>query len=206
MKRTKTDKKRRINGWKISFFLLLGLIVGSLLFFYFRLTAVREPAYQKQAETALVKNKKAEPTFQLALKKSQVNQIIDYYLNDFLKGSGGKYNFYLEDQALLNGSFKVLGHKVQFYLYFDPYVMENGDVQLRARSLSIGTLSLPISQIMGYVSNNFHLPKWVEVNKKKETITLHLSKYRLKNGMYIKADKINLIDDDIRFNVYLPMK
>ena len=38
-------------------------------------------------------------------------------------------NFIWENEALLNGTFEVLGFPIDFYLYFDPYVMENGNVQ-----------------------------------------------------------------------------
>ncbi len=208
MKRMEQEKKvkqtekivRKKNPWKISFLILLGLILGSLVFVFTRISEEREPNYQP-SQTVI----KGDPTFQVSLKKAQINQIIDYYLNEYQKKSGIKYKFYLEDQALLQGNFKILGHKMKFYLYFDPYVMENGDVQLKAKSLSIGTLELPISQIMSYVQNSYQLPKWVEVNTKSKTILLNLNKFKLENGMRVTAEKINLIDDDIRLNVYLPI-
>lgn len=191
------------NPWKIAFLLLIGLLLGAMLFLYLRVTAVREPEYRPLKDEVSLKG---DPTFQVQFKKKQVNQVISYYLNDFLKDSGGQYSFYLEDQALLNGTFSVLGHDVQFYLYFDPYVMENGNVQLKAKSLSIGTLNLPISEIMKYIGSSFDLPKWVEINPKEKVVVLHLDQFKLQNGMHTRAEKINLIDDDIRFNVYLPIE
>ena len=190
------------NPWKIAFLVLIGVLLGGILFLGVRMSQEREPAYT--AGTTVSENQ--EPTFQVSLKKKQVNEIIGFYLNDFLKDSGVKYDFYLEDQALLSGTFKILGHELKFYLYFDPYVMENGNVQLRAKSVSIGTLSLPLSEIMKYIGNSFELPKWVEVDAADKTVNLHLNEFKLQNGMYVQADKINLIDDDIRFNVYLPIK
>ncbi|HFF8691287.1 TPA: YpmS family protein, partial [Enterococcus faecium] len=110
----------------------------------------------------------------------------------------------LENEALLNGTFEVLGFPIDFYLYFDPYVMENGNVQLKARSLSIGTLSLPIKDVMNMIKRNYKLPDWIEVNTDDLTIMLRLDQFRMQNGMYIKADKIDLVNDDIRFSLYLP--
>lgn len=192
------------NPWKIAFLILMGIILGMVIFVVTRITTAREiPAYTPSAELAV--SSEQEPTFQVQLKKKQINQIISYYLNDFLKDSGVKYDFYLEDRALLNGTFKVLGKDLQFYLYFDPYVTDDGNVQLKAKSLSIGSLPLPISEIMKYVATDFNLPKWVEVQPEEKTIILHLNEFKLQNGMFVKAEKINLIDDDIRFNVYLPI-
>ena len=33
---------------------------------------------------------------------------------------------------------------------------------------------------------------------------LRLDQFRMQNGMYIKANKIDLVNDDIRFSLYLP--
>ena len=43
-----------------------------------------------------------------------MNKLIDFYLADFQKGSEIKYKFYLENDALLNGTFQVLGHDIPF--------------------------------------------------------------------------------------------
>ena len=192
---------KEVNWWKLAFLSLLGVLLGTGLFLVIRMSQEREPAFVETTNHA----QETDPSFQVSLKKQQVNDIISFYLNDFLKDSGVQYDFYLEDQALLSGTFKILGYELKFYLYFDPYVLENGNVQLKARSVSIGTLSLPISEIMKYVSRSFEMPDWVEVQSDEQTIILHLDQFKLQNGMYVKAEKINLIDDDIRFNVYLPI-
>lgn len=195
--------KKPKNGWRAAFLILLAIILSCSLFIWVRVTSNREPNYVPTQQTT---SKVGNPSFQVNLTKKQVNELIDYYLNDYQKKSGISYSFYLEDQALLKGTFEVLGHDIGFYLYFDPYVMENGDIQLKAKSLSIGTLALPMSQIMRYIANNYNLPKWVEVNAKEQNLTIHLSQLKLKSGLVVKASKINLVDNEIRFNVYLPIK
>ncbi|WP_314059455.1 YpmS family protein [uncultured Vagococcus sp.] len=205
VKATSTEngfKKLLKNPWKMAFLVLIGLLIGATVFLVSRMMTARESTYKPAEESV---SNEQDATFQVQLKKHQVNQIISYYLNDFLKDSGVQYDFYLEDRALLNGTFKVLGYDMQFYLYFDPYVTEEGNIQLKATSISIGSLPLPISEIMKYVAKDFDVPKWVEVLPKEQTIVLHLDEFKLQNGMFVKAEKINLIDDDIRFNVYLPI-
>ena len=51
----------------------------------------------------------------------------------------------------------MLGHDIPFYLYFDPYVMANGNVQLKAKSLSIGTLGLPIKEVLKFAKRSYKL-------------------------------------------------
>lgn len=197
---TSPGKEVTNNPWKISFLILLGLLIGAFIFLSIQVSSNREKEYVSQQAQSAVK----EPSFSVQLKKEQVNELISYYLNDFLSDSGVKYKFYLEDKALLNGTFDILGYDMQFYLYFDPYVMENGDVQLKAKELSLGKLPLPISQVMKFAKKKFTVPDWVEINSEEEIVTLHLSDFVMQNKMQIKAEKINLVDDDIRFNVYIP--
>lgn len=196
-----SNRDKAINYWQVAFLVLLGLVVGSFLFFGSRMFQKRDADYLENIPEIA---RQGEPVLTITSKKQQVNQFIDFFLEDFQKGSDVKYSFYLENEALLNGEFSVLGMPVQFYLYFDPYVMENGNIQLKAKSLSIGTLGLPINEIMKYIERSFKLPEWVIVDPDKQVMLLRLDQYRLKNGMYIKAEKINLVDDDIRFNLYLP--
>ncbi|EOL44389.1 YpmS family protein [Enterococcus caccae] len=195
------EVKKTINRWKVAFIILIGVIIGSLAFVFIRVTQVREPNYQPVPELV---EKDGTPVIAIQSKKKQINALIDFYLGDFQKGSDITYKFYLENEAMLNGTFEVLGHPIQFYLYFDPYVMDNGNVQLKAKSLSIGTLGLPMKEILKFVQRDYKLPNWVEVNPDERTVLLRLDQFRMQNGLFIRAEKINLVDDDIRMNIYLP--
>lgn len=196
---TTTDRLKK-NPWKIAFITLTAILLGIVLFVAFQGGRQREQVYQETQPSLNT----LKPSFSVQLKKEQVNELISYYLNDFLSDSGVKYKFYLEEQAMLNGTFDILGYDLQFYLYFDPFVMENGDVQLKAKNLSLGKLPLPIKQIMSFAKKKFEIPDWVEISPEEEIVTLHLSQFEMKNKMKISAEKMNLIDDDIRFNVYIP--
>lgn len=194
-------KKKRLKPGLLILFIIIGILIGVVLILTFRITNKREGVIAEKNSA----QKRTEATFQVQLTKKQTNELINYYLGEYQKDSKVKYNFILENQAMLQGSFPFLGHDLNFYLYFEPAVLGNGDVQLKAKSISIGTLSLPISELMRYVKSKFKLPAWVEVNTKEEQITLHLSEFQLKGGMYIGADKIDLVGDEIRFDVFLPV-
>ena len=185
IKKTQPTNLKR-NPWKIAFLVLVGLVIGSVAFVTFRATQVREPDLKK---IPAIVEKEGEPVVTIQSKKQQVNKLID---------------FYLANDALLNGTFQVLGHDIPFYLYFDPYVMANGNVQLKAKSLSIGTLGLPIKEVLKFAKRSYKLPKWVEINPDDQTVLLRLDQFRMQNGLFVRAEKINLVDDDIRMNIYLP--
>lgn len=193
--------KKRINGWKIAFLVLVGILLGGIIFTTVRVFSTRETNLPPSSETTVPAG---SPVLTMNTNKKKLNTVMAYFLNDLQKGSDVKYEFYLENQAMLKGEFKLLGAPIDFYLYFDPYVMDNGNVQLKARDLSIGTLSLPVSQVMATIKRSYDLPKWVEVDSKEQTITLKLNEFKLNNGMFIKANHIDLVNDDIQFSLYLP--
>lgn len=189
------------NKWKIAFLVLLGLLIGIDAFIFFRISQTRE-------SNNLTKENVAElagtQVISLESNKEKVNALIDFYLQEFQKDSEIKYDFYLEEEAMLNGTFQVLGYPIQFYLYFDPYVTEDGNIQLKANSLSLGVLELSIADILSFIQKEYKLPDWVEVNPEKSFILLRLDKFDINKGLFVRAEQINLVDDIIQFSVYLP--
>lgn len=198
METKKRTVKKPLNWWKWLFIALVAILLGSGAYLGVKLTTT------PPADTSSEQLIKRDPTFAINLKKSQVNAVISYYLNHYLKDSKIKYEFDLDDQAILKGKFKLLGYPVPFSIYFDPYVKENGDVQLKARRMAIGSLSVPIKTVMNYIGNSYKFPKWVVLDSKQKTILLKLNQFKMKNGMQIKATRIDLPNDKIDLNVYIP--
>lgn len=201
-KRTDPDNnrpKRVINWWRWATLILLGLILGSGIWFTAKILTPYNDQITQSADTDT-----DHPAFSVQLTKRQVNHIVDYYLNDYLKDSKIKYTLTVGDSAVLGGHFKFFGATIKFGLQFDPLVRANGDVELKATKLNIGSLPVPISYVLNYVGHSYKLPNWVKLNSSKETVVLKLSKFKLQNGMQLKATKIDLPNDDIDFSVYLP--
>jgi Uncharacterized protein conserved in bacteria len=199
-KKTKKEKTPRgpVNVWKWVSLILIGLILGGGIFLGSKIFT--QPNNQLGADVSQAD----EPVFNVDLTKQQANRIVAYSLKHYLKNDEFQYSFKFTDQAVLGGKFKFLGSTVPFTLNLDPYVMENGDIQLKAESLSIGALPIPISQVMSFIGNDYKVPNWISLDTKKETITLHLRKYKMKNGMSVRANQIDLDKNQINFSVYLP--
>lgn len=198
---SKSFSFKKINGWMVAFFVLLGVVVGSGIVVANRVLETREVPTSNSAKLV---ERDGSPVVTIESTKQQVNELIAFYLQDYSEKSGLDYTFTLENQALLNGQFKVLGMPVNFYLYFDPYVMENGNVQLKAKSLSIGTLGVPIKEVMKLVKRSYKLPSWIEIKPSDGTVLIRLDQFRMQNGLFIKAEKIDLVDDEIKASLYLP--
>lgn len=188
------------NPWRLAFLTLLALVVGFVSVLMFRIST---PRMTYDAKLPVVETKE-NPIFDINMKKEQVNDAINFFLEESMKESGVDYSFVLENQAMIDGTFNLLGHETHFYLYFEPYVLNDGNVQLKAKSLSVGSLNVPIPAMINYISSTTDLPDWVEMDADQQLINLHLNKFQLDNGMSIKAKKINLINDEISFSIYLP--
>ncbi|MCD5003341.1 YpmS family protein [Enterococcus saccharolyticus] len=191
------------NKWKIAFFALIAIVLGSSIFLFSRITEKRELVYH---EVPPLVDRAGSPVLNINSNKEQINALIGFYLDEYQKNADITFDFALENEALLTGEFKILGFPVTFYLYFDPYVMDNGNVQLKAKSLSIGTLGVPISEVMKMIQRNATLPDWIEIEPKEETVMIRLDQFRMQNGLFLKAEKINLVEDDIQVSLYLPEK
>ena len=200
LKKEQVSPKRTINYWKYSFIVLLALVIGTLGFIAYNVSAPQT----KQVQTE--KMIKADSTFDIQMHKKQINSVVAYYLENYLENSKVKYNFTLDQQAILSGQFKVLGFPVEFNLFFKPYVLENGDIQLRAKQLAVGQLKVPMSFVFNYIQRQYKFPKWVVLNAHKSRITLRLNEFKLANGMQVKARHIDLKNDKIDLSVYVPLK
>ncbi|WP_436666993.1 YpmS family protein [Latilactobacillus sakei] len=200
LKKEQVSPKRTINYWKYSFIVLLALVIGTLGFIAYNVSAPQT----KQVQTEKII--KADSTFDIQMHKKQINSVVAYYLENYLENSKVKYNFTLDQQAILSGQFKFLGFPVEFNLFFKPYVLENGDIQLRAKQLAVGQLKVPMSFVFNYIQRQYKFPKWVVLNAHKSRITLRLNEFKLANGMQVKARHIDLKNDKIDLSVYVPLK
>lgn len=200
METKRNQQKSKLNGWKWAFLILLSIVIGTIIWFFTQMTPViiGEP----NVETM---DRSDEVMFQVSTTKDDVNQLVASYLKDEKIVEGPvNYQFKLENQAQLVGTFQVFGHDVQFQLFLEPYVMENGNLQFKATGLSIGKLNLPITFALNLIENQLNIPEWVAVDSEQETIAFNLNEFTLESGMHFSVDKIDLVENDIRINVFVP--
>ena len=199
-KRKQQKNKIKLNGWKWAFLTLLAIIIGTIIWFFTQLSPViiGEPDLR-------VTDTKDEVMFQVSTKKDDVNKLVASYLETEKVVTGPvNYQFRLEDEAQLIGTFQLFDHDVQFQLFLEPFVMENGNLQFKATGLSIGKLNLPISFALNQVESQLNIPECVAIDSEQETVVFNLNQFTLESGMHFSVDKIDLDENDIRVNVYMP--
>ena len=163
-----------------------------------RIIQIREP----EAENIATKTKGGIKIGTFSTTKEQLNETVVSYLEDYQK-KGMTYKLYAtSSQILFEGTYTLLGYEVPLYVYFQPSRLENGAVQLKVTSFSVGTLPLPEDQVLKYIKSSYDLPKFVKIQPNQSTITINVQNLDNEEGIYLKAQTINLVNDDISFDIY----
>lgn len=198
-KRTNKEKKETINYWKWAFLAFLAILIGTGIWFVQQL----QPVSVGEVNDAPVDTTDVM-TFSVATQKEDLTQVINQYIQEEVQGDNVNYQVMIDETFQLSGSFELFGFEIPFDLYMDPYVTENGNIQLRANQLSLGQLNVPISFAMNQMGSQLSIPDWVAFDGETETITFNLNEFQLDSGMYFSAERIDLEENEILMNVYLP--
>ncbi|ACG61993.1 TPA: YpmS family protein [Streptococcus equi subsp. zooepidemicus] len=192
------EKKLNLNWWKWAFLLLLAFNTAFLAVIGSRIIQIREPKSELINQKA-AKNIKIGT---LTTTKEQLNEAVVSYLKDF-QTKKMTYKVYATSSTILfEGTYQLLGYEVPLYIYFQPHRLTNGAIQLQVLSFSVGTLSLPEKDVLQYLKSSYKLPKFVEVLPKQSAIIINLQQLENDANIYLKAQKIDLVKDDIRFDIY----
>ncbi len=186
-----------INWWKWATIIIVGLLIGTSITVW---TRIQAPVTQTTKVT--VPQSKGD-VMSASFTKKELNRLIDNYLSSYLTQDDVKYTLTVGNHVVVKGSFKFFGAKINFGLECDPYVQTNGNILLKATKLNVGTLSVPITYVMSYLAKNYKLPDMVTVNSNAQTIVLRLNQFDLGNGLYVRADRIDLKNDEINLTGYL---
>lgn len=186
------------NKWKIAFLTLLGILVLSIIFLAILIFKPVEKA------TIIKKQQREEVPFAVTTNREDLTKLINHYLEQ--EGLNGPihYEINIADQVELYGTLPIFNTDIQMKLTFEPIALENGDLLLKQKEISIGQLPLPVSYVMNFIANQYNFPDWVDIQPNDEEIYVHLTEMDLKNGMLVEMKTFDLENNNIQFNVSLP--
>ncbi|MBY5033732.1 YpmS family protein [Streptococcus gallolyticus] len=187
----------KINGWKWAFLLLLSALIAVSLVLFFRITSSRENTSQ-----IVVSSKKDPKIGTFSTSRDQLNDTIAAYLKDYQK-KGFTYKVYATNQLVLfEGQYELFGADIPLYIYFQPSKLEDGSVLLTVTEISAGSLSFPKAEVLSYLQNNYKLPSFISIDIEAATVKVSLSDIKNDLGIYVKANTIDLYNDQILFDLY----
>lgn len=194
----KNPKRFKINWWKIGFLLLLSANLALIAVVAGRLLERREPATEQVKQK--VKDHIKVGSFET--NREQLNQTISSYLEPF-QAEKLSYEVLVGSTTLMfEGTYEFFSYQVPLYIYLNPYQLEDGSIRLDIESFSVGTLPLPAQDVLRYVKSSYSFPDFVTIDPKSASIVVDLTKLKNKQGLYLKAKQIDLINDTIRLDLY----
>lgn len=192
-------KQTKANLWKYFFLILLAMNMAFVSVVVYRVIQPREQSISKVSSS---KEGAAIKAGSFITSREELNNTAAAFLEEY-QSKGLQYEFYTtSSQVLFQGTYKLLGYDIPLYVYFEPYVLKNGNVQLEVTSVSAGTLTLPKKEVLTYITNAYDIPKFLEIKPKKSEIILSLKDIKLSNGLYAKATEFNLANDRISFDLF----
>lgn len=147
---------------------------------------------------------KEDVKFEIKTNKADLNRIINHYIEQEGLKSPIEYEVMLNDEVELYGTMKVFTQDIEMKLTFEPEALENGDLILKQKSISIGKIQLPVSYVLKFVRDQYDFPSWVTIQPNDELVYVALQKMKLKSDIKVKVNKFDLKNNDIRFTLLVP--
>jgi len=190
-------------NWKVAFFslLIINILIAGL--------AIVLVLLPKHSNLLRLSEKEVDDrqrvSFNIRSDKEDLNKLVEYYLQKETKRPLN-YEVRLTDRVELRGEMTVFERDIPLTMTFIPQVQENGDVNLKQDSMSIGRLQVPVSMVLKYVGDNYPLPSWVSILPDEQSIYVSLQELELRSDAKVEFTKFDLEKDDIEFKLLVPVE
>ncbi len=190
------------NSWKKGFFILLGINVLVVVILF---VLLQVPS--NETERPNVKTNKGEfVSFLVQSNKKDLNKLINHYLKKETANSPADYTIHLGDEVELYGAIPFFSEQLNMKLTFEPEALPNGDLVLNQKSISIGSMHLPVAYVLKVIRDNYKLPEGVEIRPNNKLIYIHMQSLKLNSGIKVKANKFDLKNNHIAITLLVPVK
>lgn len=190
----------KMNIWKVSFFLLVFLIiisVAGLVVWAIPLGEDKPIPARVSEEPNQVSVLTVETTVddfeRLALK----------YFEKELKNSKLPVDITVNEKIEMVSDLVVFGLNVPIAMKFDPIVNEDGNIILKQTEVNVGRLNIPPSTVLNLLDDAVKFPSWIVVRPKAEEIFVDLSNILI-SGSKVRAKEIDLENNRIKLEVTVP--
>jgi len=198
-----SDKRlgRKPNVWKMAFFTLVGAILLTSGWLFWKVTGVNVDSGTK--ETTVV-----QKTEGISLNVSLDNAEISAVANEYLQASKEYAGYALEvtDSIALKGQAEIFGLPISFTLAGEPYATEEGNLQLKVDSISLGGLPLPRKESLAILADAIDFPDAISIEPEEETVIILLNTMQLPREMAIRLMNIDKQTKEYSLEVTIPVE
>lgn len=189
-----------MNRWKVSFFLLAGVILAAIVYLFILIgSAVESEPLPKAKES-----KESSYTLTVSSTKEDFEGIANTVLQRAMKKEPLPVTIRVEEDIILSSELTVFSYTLPVTMHFNPIVQEDGNLLLKQSSLELGALNLPPSTVLKVLRDSVKLPEWMIVRAKEEEIFIDLSRMAISGDLQVKAKEFNLEKDEILLEIIIP--
>jgi len=201
---TTNEQQVNNNKWRQRFIILCSVnIIGLISIFIFLYSPVPEKDLQLKERQ---QSEDSSSEFVIRTTKENLNNLVNAYLDKLLSGTNHHYSVHLDNDVQLFGELPIFSTTVPLLVRLEPIVLENGDVTLKQRSISVGPLQLPNKKIMQYIDRLLPTPEWVIINPKEEEIYVKVTDMDIKSNFDVSVEQFDLEGNNIAFKINVPYK
>lgn len=193
----KNTDKQGTNLWKWAF---IGLVTV-LLFVVFQLFNAVQPVSINEPNQDVISYGDEQMTVTATINREDTEQFMNTFLTATLAEQYSNYYVEVNEQLNIHGDLEIFSFTVPFMLTFDPYVLENGNVQLRADAVQLSSFSLPVGAVMSLLGNQLEVPDFIAIDSDSQIIVLNLNELAEDYNVAVELLRIDLPEDEIEMNL-----
>lgn len=189
-----------MNRWKISFFVLAGIVAAAIIYLFIIIGAAAESVPIPKAE----RNVSTGNYLTVNATKEDFEGIANTYIQKAMKKEPLPVTMEVADDIILSSELTVFSYTLPVIMHFDPIVREDGNLTLKQSSVEIGQLNIPPSTILKILKDSVKLPPWMIVRPKEEELFIDLGALPISGDLQVKAKEFNLDKDEIILEILIP--
>lgn len=188
-----------MNKWKIAFLGLVLLLVLAIVYVGSLLTGTSE---------SYTLGDRPDPAeggqLFVETSKQDFEKLANKYIQEAVRDQPIPLQLVVEDKIALTSELTVFSLTIPVQMYFDPVVLEDGNIQLVQNQVDIGQLSIPPEEILKLLRSSIDLPNWMTVSPADESVFIDLGGLPIDGDLDIRAQEIDLENDEIILSVTVP--
>lgn len=193
----RSTEKQETNWWKLAFF----GVIAVLLFAGFQLFNALQPVSINEPNQDVISSNNEQMIVTATINREDTEQFMNTFLTATLAEEYSNYFVEVNEQLNIHGDLEIFSFTVPFTLTFDPYVLENGNVQLRADAVQLGSFSLPVGAVMSLLANQLEVPDFIAIDSDAQMIVLNLNELGEDYNVAVELLRIDLPEDKIEMNL-----
>lgn len=197
--RATKKNKSPVNGWKWAFISLISLILIGLLFLF----RVLQPVSLQEEVTQQPVELKDEISLVSTITKEDAEVIMNSSIEAMIVDEQLSYEVRLDKQLEIRSNVKLFNFEIPYTLFFDPYVTEDGNLQLRADMIELANFSLPVSAVLNILASELELPYYIGVDSEAKIILIDFNALSTQYDKKITMEKIDLENNEIQLKLSL---